>query len=145
MDEAWNLDDLKTFLDPFGYEQDLTQDKPLFWKRIRQNDLRSPYAFSLVLITLDAHTIYVEGLNEPRIKRAINAGIIEINAPEELEALKEIVLETTLDNKKRLHTVFAFFEQQLKTIENDPIYTDAYKKALSNIELLVEAANEVEY
>ena len=112
---------------------------------MQQNDLRSPYAFSLIMVTLDAFTICIEGLNEPRLKRAINAGLIEINSPEDVEALKEIVFETTLDSQERLKTVLPFFEQQLTTIEQEPIYTDAYKKALANIELLVDAANEVEY
>lgn len=145
MDGVLTLDALKILLEPLGYEQDLTQEKPLFWKRVQQNDLRSPYAFSLVIITLDDFTICVEGINEPRIKRAINSGIIKINAPEDLEALKEIVFETTLDNSSRLSTVLAFFDQQLQTIEQEPIHSPAYKAALSNIELLVEAANEVEY
>jgi hypothetical protein len=87
----------------------------------------------------------VEGLNEPRLKRAINAGLIEINSQEDVEALKEIVFETTLDNQTRLKTVLPFFEQQLLVIQEEPIYSEAYKKALANIELLVEAANEVEY
>lgn len=139
------LEQLEGLLSPFGYQKDLTQDTPLFWKKVQQNDLRSPYAFSLIMITLDTFTICIEGLNEPRLKRAINAGLIEINSPEDVEALKEIVFETTLDNQERLKTVLPFFEQQLQTIETEPIYTDNYKKALANIELLVEAANEVEY
>lgn len=139
------LEQLEGLLRPFGYQKDLTQSIPLFWKKVQQNDLRSPYAFSLIMITLDTFTICIEGLNEPRLKRAINAGLIEINSPEDVEALKEIVFETTLDNQERLKTVLPFFEQQLQVIETEPIYTDNYKKALSNIELLVEAANEVEY
>ena len=139
------LEQLEGLLRPFGYQKDLTQSTPLFWKKVQQNDLRSPYAFSLIMITLDTFTICIEGLNEPRLKRAINAGLIEINSPEDVEALKEIVFETTLDNQERLKTVLPFFEQQLQVIETEPIYTDNYKKALSNIELLVEAANEVEY
>lgn len=145
MDGELTLDALQQLLQPFGYQQDLSQEKPLFWKRVRQRDLRSPYAFSLVLITLDALTIYLEGINEPRIKRAINAGLIEINAPEDLEALKEIVFETTLDQTERLETVLKFLDQQLKTIEEEAVDTPLYETALANIELLVEAANEVEY
>lgn len=145
MDGELTLDTLQQLLQPFGYQQDQTQEKSLFWKRVQQRDLRSPYAFSLVLITLDALTIYVEGINEPRIKRAINAGLIEINAPEDLEALKEIVFEATLDQTERLETVLKFLDQQLTTIEQEPVDTPAYETALSNIELLVEAANEVEY
>lgn len=145
MNTQETLEQLEGLLNPFGYQKDLTQDTPLFWKKVKQNDLRSPYAFSLIMITLDIFTICIEGLNEPRLKRAINAGLIEINSPEDVEALKEIVFETTLDNQERLKTVLPFFEQQLQTIETEPIYTDNYKKALANIELLVEAANEVEY
>ncbi len=145
MDVEEALKELEPLLEPFGYHKDRTQETPIFWKKVKQNDLRSPYAFSLVMITVDAFTIYVEGLNEPRLKRAINAGLIEINSPEDVEALKEVVFETTLDNQARLRTVLPFFEQQLLTIEQEPIYSDVYKKALSNIELLVEAANEVEY
>lgn len=145
MDGELTLDALQQLLQPFGYQQDLSQEKPLFWKRVHQRDLRSPYAFSLVLITLDALTLYVEGINEPRIKRAINAGLIEINTPEDLEALKEIVFETTLDQTERLATVLKFLDQQLKTIEEEPVDTPLYETALANIELLVEAANEVEY
>lgn len=145
MDAEEVLEQLEELLTPFGYQKDLTQGTPLFWKKVKQNDLRSPYAFSLIMITLDTFTICIEGLNEPRLKRAINAGLIEINSPEDVEALKEIVFETTLDNQERLKTVLPFFEQQLKVIESEPIYSDVYKKALANIELLVDAANEVEY
>ncbi|MFK7799928.1 MAG: hypothetical protein AB8E82_20915 [Aureispira sp.] len=145
MNTEETLEQLERLLSPFGYQKDLTQNTPIFWKKVQQNDLRSPYAFSLIMITLDIFTICIEGLNEPRLKRAINAGLIEINSPEDVEALKEIVFETTLDNQERLKTVLPFFEQQLQTIETEPIYTDNYKKALANIELLVEAANEVEY
>ena len=145
MDVDLGIHTLEQLLFPLGYQQDLTQSKPIFWKQIRQNDLRSPYAFSLVIVTLDEYTVCIEGLNEPRLKRAIKAGIIEINSPEEVEALKEIVFETTLDNQKRLETVLPFFEEQLHTIETEPIHSKVYKRALANIELLIEAANEVEY
>lgn len=145
MDVQLGINKLEQLLFPLGYKQDLTQSKPLFWKKVHQNDLRSPYAFSLVIITLDEFTVFIEGLNEPRLKRAIDAGIIEINSPEDVEALKEIVFETTLDNQKKLETVLPFFEEQLHTIETEPIYSKAYKRALANIELLIEAANEVEF
>lgn len=145
MDVELGINKLEQLLFPLGYKQDLSQSKPIFWKKIRQNDLRSPYAFSLVIVTLDEFTVFIEGLNEPRLKRAIDAGIIEINSPEDVEALKEIVFETTLDNQQKLETVLPFFEEQLNVIETEPIYSKLYKRALSNIELLIEAANEVEY
>ncbi|WMX14041.1 MULTISPECIES: hypothetical protein [unclassified Aureispira] len=145
MDVELGINKLEQLLFPLGYKQDLSQSKPIFWKKINQNDLRSPYAFSLVIITLDEFTVFIEGLNEPRLKRAIDAGIIEINSPEDVEALKEIVFETTLDNQQKLETVLPFFEEQLNVIETEPIYSKVYKRALANIELLIEAANEVEY
>jgi hypothetical protein len=145
MDVDLGINKLEQLLFPLGYKQDLSQAKPFFWKKVRQNDLRSPYAFSLVIVTLDEFTVFIEGLNEPRLKRAIDAGIIEINSPEDVEALKEIVFETTLDNQQKLETVLPFFEEQLNLIETEPIYTEDYKRALANIELLIEAANEVEY
>lgn len=145
IDADLDIQALQNLLFPLGYKQDLTQEKPIFWKKIKQNDLRSPYAFSLVLISLDEFTVCIEGLNEPRLKRAIAAGIIEINSPEDVEALKEIVFEGSLDNPQRLGVMLTFFEQQLQVIETEPIYTKEYKRALANIELLVDAANEVEY
>ena len=139
------LNRLEELLLPLGYDLDTTQDKPMFWKRIKQNDLRSAYAFSIVMVTLDQFTVFIQGLNEPRIKRAIDAGIITINSPEEFEELKEVLFESTLDNLPKLETILPFLEQQLDAIQNFPIHAKEYKKALSNIELLVEAANEVEY
>lgn len=133
----------KLFL-PYGYQLDTTQDIPFFWKTIAQNDLRSPYAFSLVLITMRSHTVTIEGLNEPRLKRAIRAGLIEINTEEDVDALKELVFEATYDDLNRLQTVLPFFETQLTTIQEQPIYSEDYKRALGNIALLVEAAAELE-
>ena len=46
---------------------------------------------------------------------------------------------------KKIESVLPFFEEQLCVIGNEPIYAKSYKKALGNIELLVEAANEVVY
>ena len=145
MEKDITLNILKELLLPLGYQFDASQEKPTFWKRIKQNDLRSAYAFSIVIVTLDEFTVFIQGLNEPCIKRAIDAGIITISSPEEFEELEEVLLESTLDNLPKLKTILPFLEQQLATIENFPIYTKEYKKALSNIELLVDAANEVEW
>lgn len=136
---------LQQLLEPLGYQLDATQDKPIFWKKVNQNDLRSPYALSVVWIILDNYTLIIEGLNEPRLKRAIKAGLIEITTPEEFEQLKEVVFESMLDDSQKLETILPFFHQQLETLEAEPIHTDTYKAALANIELLVEAANEVEW
>ena len=145
MNGELTLDELQQLLEPFGYQQAPEEEKPLFWKRIHKHNIRSPYAFSLVLITMDALTLYVEGINEPRINLAVKEGLIEINGPEDFEALKEVVFETTLDQTSRLVAVLEFLEEQLKTIEQEAIDTPAYETAIDNIELLVEAANEVEY
>jgi hypothetical protein len=140
-----NLEALESLLYPLEYQLDSSQEKPFFWKKINQNDLRSPYAFSVVLVTLDNYTVIIEGLNEPRIKRAIKAGLIEITSPEELDQLKEVVFESTLENSHKLKSILPFLEQQLQILEAEPIHTKTYKEALANIELLVDAANEVEW
>ncbi len=135
---------VESLVAPYGYQLDTSGERIFFWRAIEQNDLRSPYAFSLVLITFWDHTITIEGLNEPRLKRAIRAGLIEVNTEEEVDALKELVFEADYDNLKKLQVVLPFFEQQLATIERDAIHTPEYKRALANIQLLVEAAAQIE-
>lgn len=139
-----DLDLLNELLLPLGYELDESQENTVFWKQIKQNDTRSAYAFSLVMATLDNFTLRIEGLNEPRLRKAIRAGIIEIKNEEDVEALKEVVFESTLDRPSRLKTILPFFEKQLNTISSEPIHTDSYRTALDNIELLVDAANSIE-
>lgn len=134
---------LSNLLTPHGYELDSSQERPFFWKAIQQNDLRSPYAFSLVLVTLFAHTVVVEGLNEPRLKRAIRAGIITIESEADVDALKELIFETSLDLLHKLEHVIPFLEQQLAIIETQAIATDEYKRALANIKLLIDAAESL--
>lgn len=135
---------LEQKLFPLGYQLDESQGLPLFWKKVKHEDLRSPYAFSVVLITLHPHIVRIEGLNEPRLRRAIRMGLIEINSEEEVDALKEVIFEGTLDQTQRLEMILPFFEQQLMNIEAHPLDSEPYLKALDNIELLVEAANEVD-
>lgn len=135
---------VEQLLTPYGYQIDTSGERTFFWRHIAQNDLRSPYAFSLVLVTFWDYTITIEGLNEPRLKRAIRAGLIEVNTQEEVDALKELVFETGYENIQKLRVVLPFFEQQLAVIEKDPIHTPEYKRALANIELLVEAAAQIE-
>jgi hypothetical protein len=136
---------LKTSLEPYAYQFDDSQEHPFFWKQVKQNDLRSEFAFSLVLITILDHTITIEGLNEPRLRRAIQAGLIEVQSAEDLDSLKELVFEVDLDEMEKLQTILPFFEQQIAVLENQPIHTAEYKRALANIALLVEAANNVEW
>lgn len=144
MEALIDLKKLGALLTPLNYHLDNSQDKPFFWKRIKQNNLRSAYAFTIVSITLDKYTVFIEGLNEPRIKKAIDAGLIEIKCPEDFEKLKEIVFESELEDFKKLEMILPFFEQQLNTITQQAIESDEYQKALTNIGLLVDAANEVE-
>lgn len=135
---------VENIIKEYGYQFDATQEKPFFYRHIAQNDLRSPYAFSVVLITFGNYTVTIEGLNEPRLKRAVRAGLIEINGMEDIDALKELVYEADYDQLEKLKVVFPFFENQLAIIANEPIHTDNYKRALSNIQLLVEAAEQIE-
>lgn len=126
---------------PKGFKIDSSSEFPVFWKRIKQNDTRSKFAFSVVTATMHSHSFRLEGLNESRLRNEIKAGKIVLESDEDIEKYKETVFETTLDSIGRLEIILDFFEQQLTVIENEPIYTDNYKKAIKNIELLVEAAN----
>ena len=135
---------VENIIKDYGYQFDATQERPFFYKHITQNDLRSPYAFSVVLITFGDYTVTIEGLNEPRLKRAIRAGLIEINGIEDIDALKELVYEADYDQLNKLAVVFPFFQTQIDIIGSEPIHTEQYKKALANIQLLVEAAEQIE-
>lgn len=138
------IDIVQALLQPYGYQLDTSQVRPFFWKNIPQNDLRSPLAFSLVLVTFWDYTLTIQGLNEPRLQRAISAGLIEIESEEQMEELKELVFETDYDSLKKLEVVLPFFEAQLATISSQPIHTDDYRRALANINLLIEAAAQIE-
>lgn len=140
-----NLDYLKELLLPLDYQLDTSKDYPVFWKTINHNDLRTAYAFSLVVVNLMQYSVSIEGLNEPRVNRAIRAGLIEIKSTEEVDQLREVVFETDLGTPKKLEAILPFFETQLEIISTEAIYTDAYKKSISNIKLLVEAANNIVY
>jgi hypothetical protein len=138
------LDYLKKILYGFDYKLDSSGEFTIFWKRINQNDTRSRFAFSIVTATLHSHSLRIEGLNEARLKNEIKAGKIIIEKDEDIEKYKQVIFETTLDSRGKLETILNFFEQQIKIIGTDPIYTDNYKIALNNIELIVDAANQVD-
>lgn len=138
------LDYLKKVLYGFDYKLDSSGEFTIFWKRINQNDTRSRFAFSIVTATLHSHSLRIEGLNEARLKNEIKAGKIIIEKDEDIEKYKQVIFETTLDSRGKLETILNFFEQQIKIIGTDPIYTDNYKIALNNIELIVDAANQVD-
>ena len=136
------IDYLKILLAQYNYQFDDSQERSFFWKQIKQNDLRSAFAFSLLLITILDHTVIIEGLNEPRLRRAIQAGLIEVQTSEDLDKLKELVFEADIDELQKLALVLPFLEEQIAIISSQPIHTENYKKALANIALLVEAAND---
>jgi hypothetical protein len=139
------LDQLEQKLRPYGYERDESQEPLIvFWKQIEHEDVKNSYAFSLVLISLDEHSLRIEGLNEPRLRKAIRAGLIQINSAEDVEQLKEVVFETTLDQVERLDGILPFLHQQLQTLQEAELNSPSYQKALANIELLVEAANAID-
>jgi len=138
------LDYLKKILYGFDYKLDSSGEFTIFWKRINQNDTRIRFDFSIVTATLHSHSLRIEGLNEARLKNEIKAGKIIIEKDEDIEKYKQVIFETTLDSRGKLETILNFFEQQIKIIGTDPIYTDNYKIALNNIELIVDAANQVD-
>ncbi len=135
---------LKTILLPRGYKLDSSGEFPIYWKRIDQNDTRSKYAFSIVTATMHSHSLRIEGLNEPRLNNEIKAGKIVLEKEEDIENHKEVIFETTLDSRGKFEVILEFFEKQIAVIGTEPIYTDLYKSALRNIQLIVEAANQVD-
>ncbi len=144
MTKEITLEYLQRLFFSLGYKIDSSNEYSVFWKRIRQNDTRSKYAFSIITATLHSHSFRLEGLNESRLRNEIKAGKIVLEKDEDIENYKETVFETTLDSTGRLEIILNFFEQQLTLIENEPIYSEHYKKALKNIELFVEAANHTD-
>lgn len=131
---------LKAKLAPFGYNLDTTGETPIFFKRVMHTNPNSLYAFTLVMITLDQYTVTIEGFNEMLINRAVKAGAISIDTYEELDALREIVYDNTLEATKEFETMLGFFEQQLATVVAHPIRSDEHEDALEKIQLMVEAA-----
>jgi hypothetical protein len=135
---------LKAELHPRGYKLDSSREFPVFWKRIEQNDTRSKFAFSVVTVTLHSHSLRIEGLNETRLMREIKAGKITIEKEEDINDHQETIFETTLDTFGKMKIILDFFEKQIQIIAAEPIYSNDYKQALKNIELIVDAANQVD-
>ena len=69
-------------------------------------------------------------LNEILISRAVKAKAIEINDYEQLDALKEIVYDDTLDEVKKFERMFNFFEEQLQEVLTQPVKSDEHKNAI---------------
>lgn len=135
-----DLEYLKAKLAPFGYNLDTTGQAPIFFKRVMHSNPNSLYAFTLVMVTLDQYTVTIEGFNEMLINRAVKAGAIAIDTYEELDALREIVYDNTLEEVKAFETMLGFFEQQLAAVIEHPVRTDAHQDAIEKIQLMVEAA-----
>lgn len=131
---------LKAKLAPFGYNLDTTGDTPIFFKRVLHSNPNSLYAFTLMMVTLDQYTVTIEGFNEMLINRAVKAGAIAIGTYEELDALREIVYDNTLEAVKEFETMLGFFEQQMGAVIAHPVRSDEHQDAVEKIQLMVEAA-----
>ena len=139
-----NLDYLKAKLLPHQYSAHDGEDTPIFFKRVKHGNPNDIHAFTLIIVTLDKYTVTIEGINEILINRAIKAGAITINEPEELDALREVIYDNVLEDVKRFETIFPFLEMQLAALEMHTMKSPEAIKAVDNLKLMVEAANAVE-
>ena len=133
---------LQNKLTPLGYQLDEKGELPILYKRVLHKNPISLYAFTLIIITLDKYTITIEGFNEMLINRAVKAKAISIDTFEELDALREIVYDDTLEDINNFDKMFDFFEKQMSIIVNEPVQSDEHGEALENIQLMVKMANE---
>jgi hypothetical protein len=98
----------------------------------------------MITVTKHVHSLRLEGINELRLQNEIKAAKIVLEDEDDFFNYFETVFETTLDSTDRFDKILDFFELQLHTLENMPNYSEEYKKALDNIELLVEMANKAD-
>ncbi len=131
---------LKDKLEPKGFVLETKGDIPMFFKRLTHKNGSSLYAFTLVMVSLDKYTVTIEGFNEILISRAVKANVITVETYEQLDALREIVYDDTLEEVKRFETLFSFFNTQLNAVVNESVQSDEHQKALKNIALMVDAA-----
>lgn len=137
------LDYLNNKLPQHGYTIQENTEIPVFIKKINHRNFREKMAFTVIFITLDTYTVTIEGMNEMLIRRAVDAGAIEIPDLETFNLLRDIIYDTTTDTSvKAFETIFHFFEQQVETIETSNFDSDEYETALKNMRLLVDAAND---
>lgn len=137
-----NLEYLSKKLPAFGYELQENPEVNVFIKRINHRNYKEKMAFTVVFITLDTYTITIEGMNEMLIRRAVDAGVIEIPDLETFNLLKDIVYDATTDiSVKAFETIFHFFEQQIEALETIDSKNSKYQLAISNMRLLINAAN----
>ena len=135
-----DIEYLKDKLEPKGFVLETKGEIPMFFKRLIHKNGSSLYAFTLIMVSLDKYTVTVEGFNEILINRAVKANAISIETYEELDALREIVYDDTLEDVKRFETLFTFFETQLEAVVNEPVQSGEHQQALENITLMVDAA-----
>lgn len=129
-------------LPEYGYEFQENEETVFFVKKVNHRNYRDKMAFSVIFITLDEYAVTIEGMNEMLIRRAVDAGAIEIPDLETFNLLKDIIYDTTTDTEiKAFETIFHFFEAQLTTLETNDFESKSYDTALTNLRLLVEAAN----
>jgi hypothetical protein len=136
------LDYLQNKLPQYGYELQENDEATFFIKNVNHRNYRDKMAFSVIFVTLDDYAVTFEGLNEMLIRRAVAAGVIEIPDLEAFNMLKDIIYDTTTDTEiKAFETIFHFFEQQLAILESNDFEAKTYDTALTNLKLLVDAAN----
>jgi hypothetical protein len=144
MADAITNDYLQKILLPRNYKLDSSQDQITFWKRVSNKDTRTKFAFTMITVTKHVHSLRLEGINELRLQNEIKAGKIVLEDEDDFFNYFETVFETTLDSTDRFDKILDFFELQLHSLENMPNYSDEYRAAIDNIELLVEMANKTD-
>lgn len=117
---------------------------PVFFKRVKHTNKVDIYAFDVIIITLDKYTVTIEGFNEKLIARAVAAKAIEINTYEELDALREVIYDNTLEEVEQFETRLDFMEKQLITLGDFSREDDKHQQAVANLKLMVSAANMIE-
>ena len=129
----------------YQYQPYNKPQKSGYCKVLNNKDIRSPFAFTIVAVVFDTYTLRIEGLNEPRIERALQSGIITLKSKEDLEQLWEVIYENTYDELEDLPRILDFFEIQLISLLSELKSSDSYKNALKHIELLVDKTNEMDF
>jgi hypothetical protein len=136
---------LTNFLPQFGYVRQEIDDAFVFWKRVPHRNPREKMAFSVIFITLDEYTVCIEGMNELLVRRAVNAGAIELESLEQVNLLRDVIYDATIDTStKSFETIFYFMEKQLAALlRSHADENNDYEEALINLRLLVDAANSI--
>lgn len=129
----------------YQYQSYNKPQKSGYYKVLNNKDIRSPFAFTIVAVVFDTYTLRIEGLNEPRIERALQSGIITLKSKDDLEQLWEVIYENTYDELEDLPRILDFFELQLISLHSELKTSDSYKNALKQIELLVDKTNEMDF